>query len=114
MMAADEIGVQVGFDDVLDFHPLPTGFLNVLVHIPLRIHDRCFAIRADQVRSMRQTAEIKLLEVHGPSRRNPSIELDYSPARGKERPPSGRTSLVDELRPMGQTASVHHLMSPST
>jgi hypothetical protein len=56
--------VEVSLDYVLDLQALRFGFINVPVDVALWInHDR-FAFRPNQVRSMRQTREIELLEVH--------------------------------------------------
>src|SRR5262245_1223624 len=63
-MAADEIGVQMRLDHVSDLKPFGFGFVDVLLDVALRIDDRPFAPGADQIRSMRQTSQIKLLEVH--------------------------------------------------
>src|SRR5262249_14259151 len=63
-MAADEIGVQVRLDHVFDLQPFGFGFVDVLLDVALRINHRRLAFRADQIRSMRQTTQIKLLEVH--------------------------------------------------
>src|SRR5262245_50386191 len=63
-MAADEIGVQMRLDHISDLQPFGFGFVDVLLHVALRIDDRRFAPGADQIRSMRQTSQIKLLEVH--------------------------------------------------
>src|SRR5262245_26228231 len=63
-MAADEFGVQLRLDHVSDLQPFGFGFVDVLLDVALRIDDRRFAPGADQIRSMRQTAQIKLLEVH--------------------------------------------------
>ena len=63
-MAADKIGMQMSFDDVLDSQILRVGFFDVLIDIALRIDNGCFTIRSDQIRSVRETTEIELLEVH--------------------------------------------------
>ncbi len=64
LMAADEIGVQVCFDHILDLKPLCGSFCEVLVDVTLWIDDHGLAIRADQVRSVGQTCEIELFEIH--------------------------------------------------
>src|SRR5438309_11903006 len=63
-MTADEIRVKVGFDYVLYFEVLSGGFVQVLIDVALRIDDGSFTFRADQIGSMSQTVEIKLLEIH--------------------------------------------------
>src|SRR5262245_19178839 len=63
-MAADEIGVQMRLDDVFDLQPFGFGFVDVLLDVALRINDRRLASGADQIRTVRQTAQIKLLEIH--------------------------------------------------
>ena len=62
-MAADKISVQVSLDHILDPQPSRLGFLDVLIDVALRIDNSSVAFRADQIRSVRQTAEIELLEV---------------------------------------------------
>jgi hypothetical protein len=42
----------------------PRGFLQVLFDVAAGVHDRGFAAVADQVRRLRETAEVELLEVH--------------------------------------------------
>ena len=64
-MPADEVGVDVRLDDVAAAQTALVGRVDVLLHIALRIDDRCLAVRPDQVRSMRQTAELELVEMHG-------------------------------------------------
>ena len=63
-MTTHEVCMQMGLNDVFDLEILCGGFLDILIDIALRIDDRGFAIRADQIRSMGKTVEIKLLEVH--------------------------------------------------
>src|SRR5258707_8513031 len=66
-MPADKVRMQVSFDYVLDLEIVRGCFVDVLIDIALWIYDYTFAIRADQIRSMSETIEIELLEVHGPS-----------------------------------------------
>src|SRR5688572_1960565 len=63
-MAAHKIGMRVSLDDVFDLLPVGRRFENVLLDIPLRIDNRCLAVRAEIIRRMRETAEIELLEIH--------------------------------------------------
>src|SRR6266404_4827139 len=63
-MTADKVCMQVCFDYVLDLEVLRVSLLDVLIDIALRIDDRSFTIRSDQIRSVRQTTETELLEVH--------------------------------------------------
>jgi hypothetical protein len=63
-MTADEIGVQVRFDDVLDLQSLRVSFGDVFVNVALRIDNRSFAIGADEIRSVGQTGEIELFKEH--------------------------------------------------
>ncbi len=65
-VSADEVGVQVRLDDVLDLQPAGFGLRDVLVNVALRVYDRGLARGADEVGGVRQTAEIELLEVHEP------------------------------------------------
>src|ERR1700681_2317330 len=63
-MPADKISVKVSFYYVFDLEILRGGFIEILVDIALRIDDHGFAIRTNQIRSMSETIEIKLFEVH--------------------------------------------------
>src|SRR5712691_1748387 len=63
-MAADKVRVQVRLDYKFYLQILSRGFLDVLIHVALGIDNSRFPFRTDQVRSMRQTAEIELLEIH--------------------------------------------------
>src|SRR2546422_8033624 len=63
-MTADKISMQVSFDNVFDLQIPGGGFLDVLIDIALRVDDCSFATRADQIRSMSETVEIELLEIH--------------------------------------------------
>src|SRR5574341_198246 len=53
------------FDDVFDFEVLRLRFIDVLLDVALRIDHCGFAVRANQIRGVRQAAQIKLLEIHG-------------------------------------------------
>src|SRR6185369_14603079 len=64
LVTADEIGVQVRLDHILDPQSLRVSFRQILINIALRIDNHSFTLRPDQVRSMRKTGEIKLFEVH--------------------------------------------------
>ncbi len=68
-MAAHKVSMQVCFDDVLNLQTLRRRFIDVLIDIALRIDDGGFTVRANQVRRVRQTAEIELFEIHGISGR---------------------------------------------
>ena len=63
-MATHKVRVQVRFDDVLDLQSLCFRFLDVLINVSLRIDNGSYALRTNQVRGMRQTAQIELFEVH--------------------------------------------------
>src|SRR5687768_9599131 len=63
-MTADEIGVQVRFDYVLNLQPLCLRFIDVLIDIALRIYYCSFPVRTNQVRRLSQATEIELLEIH--------------------------------------------------
>jgi hypothetical protein len=68
-VAAHEVGVQVGLDDVADGQAGRGGLVQVLLHVAARVHDRRLALVADEVGRLGQAAQIELLEVHG--RRRP-------------------------------------------
>jgi hypothetical protein len=40
------------------------GFRQVLINVALRVNDRGLAFGADEVRGVRETSEVELLEVH--------------------------------------------------
>src|SRR5687767_11601825 len=64
LVTAHKISVQVRFDHVLEFEFLGSGFGEILVNVTLRIDNRGFAFRADQIRSVGQTSQIELFEIH--------------------------------------------------
>ncbi len=63
-VAGDEVGVKVGEEDVADFEPELRGVGEVLVDVALRVDDdgRGSGFVADEVRSVRETAEVILFE----------------------------------------------------
>jgi hypothetical protein len=63
-VAAHEVRVKVRLDDVLNLQPFGSGLFDVLVNVALRVDDRGLAVRADEIRRVRETAEVELLEVH--------------------------------------------------
>ena len=65
-MAGHEVRVEVGQDDVLDREAIPRCVVDVLADVPTRVDDDGGArpLVADQVRGLRQTAEVVLLEDH--------------------------------------------------
>ncbi len=65
-MTGDEIGVEMGEEHVLDRAPRLRGVLEILLDVPLRIDDRRAPVRliGDEVRRMREAAEVVLLEDH--------------------------------------------------
>jgi hypothetical protein len=63
-VTADEIRMQVRLNDVLDFQVLRCCCFDVVIDVTLRIDNRCFAVRANQVRRVRKTCQIELLEIH--------------------------------------------------
>jgi len=56
--------MQMRLNDVFDFQVLRGCFLDVLIDVALRIDNRSFTVCADQVRRMRETSQVKLLEIH--------------------------------------------------
>src|SRR5581483_6532150 len=64
-MSRNEIRVEVRLEDVFDLRPPLLRRFQVNLDIPLRINHKGLPLRGNQVRSMRQTAEVKLFEVHG-------------------------------------------------
>ena len=63
-VAAHEVRVEVRLDDPLDREALRARLVHVLVDVAPRVHDGGFAAVADQVRRVRETAEVELLEIH--------------------------------------------------
>jgi hypothetical protein len=63
-MSADEIGVQVSLDHVLDAETEPFRGIDILIDIALRIHHHRLSGVGDQIRGVGETGEIELLEVH--------------------------------------------------
>ena len=61
-VAADEIGVQVSFDDVLDLEPLRAGFVEIKRDVALRVHHAGHTFGPKHVRRVRQAGQIELLE----------------------------------------------------
>ena len=57
---ADKIGVRMRFDNVFYLLAVRRGFVDVLLDVTLRIDDRGLAVRAEIIRRVRETAEIKL------------------------------------------------------
>ncbi len=65
-MAGDEIGMQMGQEDVPDGERVFGGEFHVLIDVPLRIDNGCRARRfvSNQVGGVRQARQIELLEDH--------------------------------------------------
>jgi hypothetical protein len=65
-MPGDKIGVEMRQEYVLDLEPVLCGKRHVLVDVPLRVNDDCRTrmLIANNVRSMRQTWQIELIEDH--------------------------------------------------
>ncbi len=61
-VAADEVGVEVRLDDVADGHALGARLVEVEVDVALRIDDRGLAAARDEVRGVREAAEVMLAE----------------------------------------------------
>ena len=65
-MSADEIGMQVRFDDVLDLQSLRARLIHIKGYIALGIDHAGHPFRAQHVRGVREAGEIELLKVHLP------------------------------------------------
>jgi hypothetical protein len=65
-VSGNEIGVEMGQEDVPDFERVFEGERDVLIDVPLRVHNGCRARRfvSNQVGGMRQARQIELLEDH--------------------------------------------------
>ena len=70
-MTGDEIGVEVREEDVANLQAVPFGRIEIPLHVALRIDDdgRPALAVADEVRRVRETIEVELLEDHGRSYR---------------------------------------------
>jgi hypothetical protein len=64
-MARDEIGVQVGLDDVGDAHAQLVGGIRVDLHLALGVDDRAGATSPQQVGAVGDAADKELLQNHG-------------------------------------------------
>src|SRR5689334_2171741 len=65
-MARYEIGVQVGFDHIVDREAVLRGLFKINLNVALRIDYRRHSFRSHHVGSVRQAGEIELLEIHTP------------------------------------------------
>ena len=63
-MAAHEVGVEVRLEDPPDRQALRARLVHVLVHVAAGVDDGGLAAVADQVRRVRQAAQVELLEDH--------------------------------------------------
>ncbi len=65
-MPGNEIGMEMGEEDVPDCERVFGGEFHVLIHVPLRVHNGCRARRlvSNQVGGVRQARQIELLEDH--------------------------------------------------
>ena len=63
-VSGDEVGMQVSFEDVANGNTIRLRGLQVNLHVTLRIDHNRFALGGQHVGGMRQTAQIKLFEVH--------------------------------------------------
>src|SRR5215813_4796257 len=88
-MSADEIGVQMRLDHMLDPQSMLDRVFDVDPGVTLRVHHRRHTSATDQIRGVRQTTQIELLKVHDSPRR--------SILRGSSR-------AVKSYRPMGYHA----------
>ncbi|MGB0097145.1 MAG: hypothetical protein WBP81_31965 [Solirubrobacteraceae bacterium] len=65
-MARDEVRVEMGEKHMADLAAQPVSVLEVLLDVPLRVDNRGDAavLIGDQIRGVRQTAEVELLQDH--------------------------------------------------
>src|SRR5262249_22110179 len=63
-VSGDEVGVDMGLDDMFDLPPVASGRFQVDIYIPLRIDDGRCAVRADHVGCVGQAAQIESLNLH--------------------------------------------------
>jgi hypothetical protein len=63
-VSGDKISMQMSFENVSDFDALGIRGLEVKINVPLRIDYHRLAPGSQQIGSVRETAQIKLFEVH--------------------------------------------------
>jgi hypothetical protein len=65
-MTRDEIGMEVREEYVSNFQAVPFGRIEIPLHVALRIDDdgRPALAVADEIRRVRETVEVELLENH--------------------------------------------------
>src|SRR5208337_5607990 len=63
-VSGNEVRVQMGLEDVANRQPLFLRCFKIDFHVALRIDNDALTLRSQQIRGMRQTAEIELFEVH--------------------------------------------------
>ena len=68
-VSAHEVGVEVSLEDPPDRQSLRSGFGDVLVHVATRIDDRRLPAVTDEIRCLRETPQVELLEEHRISNR---------------------------------------------
>ena len=61
-MTRYEIGVQMGFDNMLDFQALLRGGFDVNVNVALRVDHGGNSFRTDQIRGVRQATQKEVLD----------------------------------------------------
>src|SRR5215813_8982804 len=64
LVSGNEVGVEVSFENVADPKALLFRRLQIDIDITLRVDDRSFAVGADHVGRVRQTAQVELFEIH--------------------------------------------------
>ena len=65
MMAGDEVGVEMGLDDVLDLEVLLAGVVDVDVDVALGVDDGGDAFGGDEVGGVGEAAEKELFDEYG-------------------------------------------------
>src|SRR5258708_3214367 len=59
-----EMGMQVRFKHVRDAQAVLARFIDIKLDVALRVDDRGHSLGANHVRSVRQTTQIELFEIH--------------------------------------------------
>jgi hypothetical protein len=91
-VSGNKIGVQMSFKDVANLGVVFFRGFQIDVYVPLRINHDSFTLRCQYVGSVRQTAQVKLFEIHsrgliensakdgalGADHHNPPIKLGNS------------------------------------
>ena len=66
-MPGDEIGMQMGENDVPNLQPMGLSVVEVNIHVALGVDYGCHAVAGNDIGSVGQTSQVKALKDHGVS-----------------------------------------------